>query len=97
MSNIKIGVCCTFGVGSSMLLKGNLETVFRKLNEKVEIEVSDISNVNAMNFNVIFTSASLVSQVESSAKKGCLVIPVYDYFNMAELEKGAKKAIEEVK
>ena len=31
METYKIGVCCTFGAGSSMMMKMNLDRIFKKM------------------------------------------------------------------
>lgn len=90
---VKVGVCCTFGVGSSMILKMNLETAFAKLGVDAEVEVSDIANVNNGNFEIIFTGGSLAEQVRSMSTGNTKVMPINDYFNTNELETAIKKAL----
>lgn len=48
MAKYKIGVCCTFGAGSSLMLKMNLDSVFKKMQYDAEVEVYDISSVTGM-------------------------------------------------
>ena len=92
---IRVGVCCTFGVGSSMMLKMNLETAFRNMQIEADIEVSDIASVQYGNYELIFTSESLADQVEESLSKKIDVMPVVDYFDIDGLEKLIKKGMGE--
>ncbi|HHU60368.1 MAG: PTS sugar transporter subunit IIB [Bacillota bacterium] len=90
MQTYKIGVCCTFGAGSSMMLKMNLSTVFSRLGIEAEIEVYDISGISGVALDAIYTSAALISQVEPNAKDA-IVISVINYFNLQELEQLTKE------
>ncbi|NLY90402.1 MAG: PTS sugar transporter subunit IIB [Firmicutes bacterium] len=86
----KIGVCCTFGAGSSMMLKMNLSNVFTKMGLEADIEVYDISGVSGVELDAIYTSAALAPQVASSVRQ-IPVIPVVNYFNLEELEQLTKE------
>lgn len=89
MAKYKIGVCCTFGAGSSLMLKMNLDSVFKKMNLDAEVEVYDISSVTGMKngLDAIFTSTALVSQVQDALKgASTIVVPVVNYFDLGKLE-----------
>lgn len=85
MKKYQIGVCCTFGAGSSMMLKMNLSQVLNKMGIDASVEVYDISGVTSVELDAIYTSAALAQQVASSTRN-VIVIPVVNYFDLAELE-----------
>ena len=88
METYKIGVCCTFGAGSSMMLKMNLDSVFGKMGIKAEVVVYDISGIAGMKneLDAIYTSSALVSQVEEEMQgSSTVVVPVINYFDLSEL------------
>ena len=80
MSKLRVGVCCTFGAGSSMMLKMNLDGVFNKMGVFADVIVFDISSIKGEKLDAIYTSAALLSQVEQT------VIPVVNYFDLKGLE-----------
>ena len=89
MVKYKIGVCCTFGAGSSLMLKMNLDSVFKKMNLDAVVEVYDISSITGMknDLNAIYTSTALVSQVQDALKGAeTIVVPVVNYFDLGKLE-----------
>lgn len=90
MKKYQIGVCCTFGAGSSMMLKMNLSQVLKKMGFDASVEVYDISGVTSVELDAIYTSAALAQQVASSTRN-VIVIPVVNYFDLAELEDLTKK------
>lgn len=95
MKEYKVGVCCTFGAGSSMMLKMNLDTIFSKLGLNASVEVYDISGISNAELDIIFTSKALSHQVESSVKD-IEVVPVSNYFDSSELQELTKKYFTEV-
>lgn len=94
MVKYKIGVCCTFGAGSSLMLKMNLDTVFIKMGIDADIDVYDISSVKgiAETLDAIYTSSALIPQVEESVVgKDVILIPVVNYFDLVKLEELTRK------
>lgn len=85
MKKYKIGVCCTFGAGSSMMLKMNLESTFSKMGLDASVEVYDVSGICGVELDAIYTSSALAPQVASSVKD-TIVVPVVNYFDLNELE-----------
>jgi len=87
MAKYKIGVCCTFGAGSSMMLKMNLETLFQQMGIDASVEVFDISGLSGVELDAVYSSSALISQVESSMQgTDTIVIPVVNYFDAKGLE-----------
>ncbi len=94
MAEYKIGVCCTFGAGSSLMLKMNLDSVFKRMGVNAEVEVFDISSIKGMasELDAVFTSAALSQEVQSSVDgTNAIVIPVINYFDLDGLEVLAKE------
>jgi galactitol-specific phosphotransferase system IIB component len=92
MAAYKIGVCCTFGAGSSMMLKMNLDTTFGKMGIRAEVEVYDISGIKGVDLDAIYTSSALAPQVEMSVEgTRTIVIPVINYFDYKGLEELTKR------
>jgi len=92
MAQLKIGVCCTFGAGSSLMLKMNLDTSFKKLGVDADVVVYDISGIKGVDLDAIFTSSALAPQVESSVEgTRTVVVPVVNYFDFQGLEDLIKK------
>lgn len=90
MEVFKVAVCCTFGAGSSLMLKMNLDSVFAKMGLNVDIKVEDISSISGLknDLDAIFTSSALASQVEESIRGAkAIVVPVVNYFDLNGLEK----------
>ena len=92
MAKLKVGVCCTFGAGSSMMLKMNLDTTFQKLGIDATVEVYDISGIKGVDLDAIFTSSALAPQVEMSVQgTKTILVPVVNYFDFQGLEEHANK------
>lgn len=87
MAMLKVGVCCTFGAGSSLMLKMNLDASFKKLGIDADVVVHDISGIKGVDLDAIFTSSALAPQVESSIEgTSTVVVPVVNYFDFQGLE-----------
>lgn len=94
MKVLQIAVVCTFGAGSSMLLKLNLENVFSQMGILANIEVDDLSSVKGKHLDMIFSSSALYDQIsETIEDKSIKIIPVKNYFDLKGLEKLAKENI----
>jgi len=92
MANYKIGVCCTFGAGSSLMLKMNLDGVFKKMGLDATVDVYDISGIKGVDLDAIFTSSALAPQVEMSVQgTKTIVVPVVNYFDLKGLEELANQ------
>jgi PTS system ascorbate-specific IIB component len=94
MAKYKVGVCCTFGAGSSLMLKMNLDTVFRRMGLDADVQVYDISSVKSMapELDAVYTSSALAPQVEDSViGTEAVVVPVVNYFDLNGLESLTKQ------
>ena len=81
---MKILAVCSFGVGSSLVLKMSIEKICKKLDVDAQVDNTDINNARSESCDVIFTSAELYEEL-----KGSLTVPVYPvkkYMDLIELE-----------
>jgi PTS system ascorbate-specific IIB component len=89
MAKYRIAVCCTFGAGSSLMLKMNLDSVFTRMGVDADVEVQDISSISGVvdELDAIYTSTALIQQIEDVVKgKKAVTVPVVNYFDLDELE-----------
>ena len=94
MAKYKIAVCCTFGAGSSLMLKMNLDSVFSRMGVDAEVEVQDISSISGVlnELDAVYTSTALVPQIEGTVKgTKVVIVPVVNYFDLPGLEALTKK------
>ncbi len=93
---MKILSVCGFGVGSSLVLKMNLEKAFKNngIND-VEITTSDVSSIGGNVANAIFTSEELADQVRSSVKD-LPVIVINNFVNHEEIDEKVKNFLKEM-
>ncbi|MCL2014815.1 MAG: PTS sugar transporter subunit IIB [Defluviitaleaceae bacterium] len=69
---MKVLAVCGFGVGSSMILKMSLDSVFDKHGVSAEVDNIDVTTAKSVPCDVIFTSAELKDEIQSSVS-----VPVY--------------------
>lgn len=69
---MKVLAVCGFGVGSSMILKMSLESVFKKHGISAEVDNTDVTSAKSVDCDVIFTSAELRDEIQGSVS-----VPVY--------------------
>ena len=94
MARYKIAVCCTFGAGSSLMLKMNLDSVFARMGIGADVEVQDISSISGVvnTLDAIYTSTALVAQIEDTVRgTNAVIVPVVNYFDLNGLEALTKK------
>lgn len=90
---MKVLAVCGFGVGSSMILKMSLDKAFKKLNQVVDVENTDITSARGERCDAIFTSDELYQELKESA-----AVPVYTvkkYMDLKEVEEVAKRFLNE--
>lgn len=75
---------CGFGVGSSMVLKMQIEKVFQQLNKDVVVDNTDIASALGMNPDVIYTSKEFAIQLRDSGAS-CPIIEVQHFMNYDEV------------
>jgi len=91
---MKVLAVCGFGVGSSMILKMSLDKAFKKLNQNVEVENTDITAARGESCDAIFTSEELYQELKYSA--AAPVYTVKKYMDLEEVEEAAKSFLKDV-
>jgi len=81
---LKIMTVCGFGIGSSLILKMNLDDVMSKNNIDVETFTNDVTSVASGMSDLIFTSNEIADQVKE--KVTCPVIVIENFMNKCEIE-----------
>ncbi len=94
MSKIKIIAVCGFGVGSSLVLKMQLDEALSAYSQYFESEACDVTSACGPDKELVFTSPALASTIESNVN--CPVIVVEDFLNMEVLKEKAIPALEQV-
>lgn len=81
---MKILAVCSFGVGSSLILKLTIDKAFARLRVSGESENIDVSLARGTPCDGIFTSAELAETLGESV--GVPVIPIKRYMDVNEVE-----------
>ena len=89
---MKILAVCGMGIGTSMLLKMQVDKVIKALNLSADVELADISTARglAMNADLIITSNELADRI------GDVKAPIVSVSNFMDLEgitKGVQAAL----
>lgn len=71
---MKILTVCGFGVGSSMVLKSNVEKILDELSIEAEVENTDMTSANSINCDLILTGSDLYETVSKSVKVPVIAI-----------------------
>ncbi|KGX86076.1 PTS sugar transporter subunit IIB [Pontibacillus litoralis] len=91
MSKLKIMTVCGFGLGSSMVLKMNLEGVMKDLNMEADIFTGDVGSAQSTPADYIFTSKELGEKLKESVSAPVVIIN--SFVNKAEIKEKAEEAI----
>ncbi|GMQ63634.1 PTS sugar transporter subunit IIB [Vallitalea maricola] len=84
MAKIKVLAVCGFGVGTSLILKMNIEKVLKQNGIDAEVTNADITTATGINADVIFTSKELYSQLQGKSKVP--LIQIDNFMNNKEIE-----------
>ncbi|NLZ76335.1 MAG: PTS sugar transporter subunit IIB [Erysipelotrichia bacterium] len=80
----RIQAVCGFGVGSSMMLKMNIEKIAKEHGYEVDVFCGDITTCTANECNVIFTSKELGARITERAKVPVIILN--NFMNKKEVE-----------
>lgn len=84
MSNKKkVLAVCAFGVGSSMVLKMQLEKVFKLRGIEVEVDNTDLTQALSTQADAIFTSPQFIEELQ--AKVSAKVYGVEQFMNISHV------------
>lgn len=81
---MKILAVCSFGVGSSMMLKFTIEKAATELGIVADVENTDLTSAQSMNADAIFTSYQLVDQLKMAVNVP--VFAVRNYLDKDEVQ-----------
>lgn len=81
---IKILAVCGFGVGTSLMLRMNIETVLKNNDVYAEVENADIMTGTSISCDIILTSQELYGQLEG--KVSAPIVVINNFLSNAEIE-----------
>jgi ascorbate PTS system EIIB component len=92
MRPVKILTVCGMGVGSSMILRLQVEKVARALGLDVTVEMADISTAGALasQVDIILTSADLAARLGKTPAK---IVTIKNFMSQAEMTEKLKAAL----
>ncbi|SHJ88932.1 PTS system IIB component, L-Asc family [Clostridium amylolyticum] len=91
---IKVLAVCGFGVGTSLLLKMNIDDVFKKNGIDADVTNADITTAASCPADIIFTSNELYNQLESKVE--IPLIKIDNFMNLDEIEEKGVPAIKKL-
>ena len=89
---IKILAVCGFGVGTSLILKMNIEKVMRENNIDAEVDNVDVTSATGMDVDLVMTSRELYTQIERNFK-----VPIIIIDNFMDINEIRDKSIDIIK
>ena len=92
MSKLKIMTVCGFGLGSSMVLKMNLEAVLKNEGIEADVVTGDVSSAMGTSCDYIFTSNELAGNLKSSTNVPVIVIN--SFVNKEEIKEKVQEEIQ---
>lgn len=94
MKKIKVLAVCGFGVGSSMLLKMNVDDVLQAQGIKAEVSTADIMTAASVDADLIFTSKELYGQLKEQVS--IPLIEILNFMDHKEIEEKGMPIIKEI-
>jgi PTS system ascorbate-specific IIB component len=91
---LRVLAVCGFGVGTSLILRMNIETVLKKNGVNAEVTNSDITTAASIPTDMIFTSAELYEQLADKVKVP--LVKINNFMSNYEIEEKAMPIIEEL-
>ncbi|WP_145605630.1 PTS sugar transporter subunit IIB [Yersinia intermedia] len=79
---MKILTVCGLGMGSSLILKMNVDSVLRKFGIQASVEHMDVSSAASANADLVITNAELVDNLQHLT---CPVVIVNNYIDNQEI------------
>lgn len=91
---IKVLAVCGFGVGTSLILKMNIDEILKKNNVDAEVVNTDITSAASYPADIIFTSNELYNQLAD--KVSVPLVKIDNFMNKDEIEEKGIAAIKEL-
>ena len=92
---MKFIAVCSFGVGSSMILRMSIEKAIQRLGIEAEAENIDISSAKSVPCDAVFTSIQIAEEIGDSW--GVPIYGVQRYMNVDEVTEAVQKYLDEHK
>lgn len=86
---MKILTVCGLGMGSSLILKMNVESVLRQQAIQASVEHMDVSSAASANADLVITNAELVDNLRHLS---CPVVIVNNYIDTQEIAQALRQA-----
>lgn len=87
---MNIMTVCGMGMGSSLILKMNVDDILKKNGIKADVEACDLGSVNGKAADLVITTYELKSQIED---KGFNVVYVHNVVDKKSIEEIVLEAI----
>jgi PTS system ascorbate-specific IIB component len=91
---IKVLAVCGFGVGTSLILRMNIETVLKKNGIDAEVINADVTTGSSVDCDIIFTSKELYSVLEPQVSVA--MVQIDNFMSNDEIESKGIPAIKEI-
>uniref|UniRef100_A0A7C3RKE3 PTS sugar transporter subunit IIB n=1 Tax=Dictyoglomus thermophilum TaxID=14 RepID=A0A7C3RKE3_DICTH len=91
---LKIVAVCGMGLGSSLILKMNIEKVVKDLNLEADVSTTDISTAKAVlgDADIVITSPELAPQLGELKAK---VVTIKNFVNFQEMKETLEKTLKD--
>lgn len=86
---MKILTVCGLGMGSSLILKMNVETVLQKNGIQASVEHMDVSSASSAQADLVITNSELVDNLRQLS---CPVVVVNNYIDTQEITRALAQA-----
>lgn len=86
---MKILTVCGLGMGSSLILKMNVESVLKQHGIQASVEHMDVSSAASASADVVITNAELVDNLQHMS---CPVVIVNNYIDNKEIAQALEQA-----
>lgn len=86
---MKILTVCGLGMGSSLILKMNVESVLKQHGIQASVEHMDVSSAASASADVVITNAELVDNLQHMP---CPVVIVNNYIDSKEIAQALEQA-----
>lgn len=86
---MKILTVCGLGMGSSLILKMNVESVLKQHGIQASVEHMDVSSAASANADLVITNAELVDNLQHLS---CPVVIVNNYIDSKEIAQALQQA-----
>ncbi len=95
MEKIKVKTVCGFGVGSSILMKIQVDEILKDYNLNADVEACDLMTISAVDCDLIFTSTHFFEEISNMCDK--VIIPIDDVLNKDTVKSAVDNGLRQLK